>query len=64
MAIASTQDSLTTFRVIEAVKESVQQFEDGEINVFDAVQRIHDAAVEYRAATVPLNVPDPKRRAG
>lgn len=64
MAIPSTQDLLTTFRVIETVKEAVQRFEDGEINVFDAVQRIRDAAVEHHAGIVPLNVPEPKRRAG
>lgn len=49
--MARKQDELLAmFRVIEAAKEAVQRFENGEINVAEAIRRIMDAAARVCAA--------------
>lgn len=50
MVSRSGRDLLAVFGAIEAVKEAVQRFEDGEINVFDALDLIREAATMSRAA--------------
>jgi|688.fasta_scaffold734690_1 hypothetical protein len=46
----SLRDLLAVFAAIEAVKAVVQRFEDGEINVFDALEVIRDVTARGRAA--------------
>jgi hypothetical protein len=46
----SAQNLLAVFAAIEAVKTAVQRFEDGEINVFDALEVIRDVTARSRAA--------------
>jgi hypothetical protein len=44
------QELLAMFRVIEAAKKAVHGFEEGEINVTEAVRRIMDAVASVHSA--------------
>ncbi len=50
MTSKDTAEMLAMFRVIEAAKEAVHKFEQGELNVREAIRLIQEATADVRAA--------------
>ncbi len=50
MGTRKTEELLAMLRVVQVAKDAIQQFEDGDINVRDAIRMIRDAVTLVRAA--------------
>lgn len=50
MVAHNSDELLAMYRVIQAAKDAVEKFEQGEINVREAVRMIRDATAHRRAA--------------
>ncbi len=50
MATPKAEEMMAMLRVIEAAKEAVKQFEDGDINLREAIRLLRDATTGVRAA--------------
>jgi hypothetical protein len=49
MLARTRKDLLAMFRSIEQAKDAIQKFERGEINLPEAIRRIHDATARVHA---------------
>ncbi len=50
MVAPNSDELLAMFHVIEAAKNAVEKFENGEINVREAIRLLRDATARLRAA--------------